>query len=66
MSALDPINDPENEDYSEVACCHWCRRLIEPGAEQHHNGWEWHTDCLPMHVIYGREDEQRAAERAGK
>jgi len=66
MSDLDPINDPDNEDYSEVACCRGCRELIEPGTEVEGNGWEWHSRCLPVAISEGREQASRDDVRAGK
>lgn len=63
---LDPINDIENEDYSEVEVCHHCRELIHPGKETEFNGWFWHHMCLPLSVINGREQEARDNERIGK
>ena len=62
----DPINDPENEDYSEVESCRHCCRLIEPGTETPFNGWFYHSHCAPAPVQYALEQEQRAAEAAGK
>lgn len=61
---LDPINEIENSDASEVECCRHCHELIEPGREVPWNGWFWHYNCAPSHVIYGIEQEQRDAERA--
>jgi hypothetical protein len=66
MSYLDPINDPENEDMSEVEVCRGCRELIEPGTEREFNDWFFHSRCLPVSVIEGREMEARDAERDGK
>ena len=63
---LDPINDPDNEDYSEVACCRACRELIEPGTEVDWNDWSWHLRCVPAHVLEGRERAARQDMRAGK
>ena len=45
---LDPINDPDNSDYSEVEVCHHCQELIYPGSEHHYDGWFWHHQCLPI------------------
>jgi len=66
MSTPEPGYDPADEDWSEVACCRHCRELIEPGTEVDWNDWFWHMNCVPSHVLYGREAEQRADERAGK
>jgi len=44
---IDPINDIENSDCSEVECCRHCRELIEPGTEVPYNGWWWHNCCVP-------------------
>ena len=52
---IDPINAIENSDMSEVECCHACRELIEPGTDIEWNGWFWHADCVPSHVLFGRE-----------
>ena len=56
---IDPINDPDNADLSEVECCRHCRELIEPGCDQEWNGYFWHADCLPAHVYFGREQAAR-------
>ena len=63
---VDPINDPENSDWSEVECCHWCHQPIEPGTEREGNGWFWHINCIPLDLVEGRMVELRDAERAGK
>lgn len=63
---LDPINDPDNEDFDEVACCHWCHACIEPGHEAYVNGWAWHERCKPLELEAGREQEARDAEAQGK
>ena len=55
----DPINDLENSDDSEVECCRHCRELIEPGSEIAWNGFSWHVDCVPSHVLFGIEQEAR-------
>jgi len=60
---LDPINDPDNEDLSEVECCRHCRELIEPGTEVEFNGWSFHANCLPMSVVEGRMYALAADER---
>jgi len=56
---LDPINDPFNEDYSEIECCRACRELIEPGTEHEFNEWFYHSRCLPLSVVEGREQASR-------
>jgi len=63
---IDPINDIDNEDWSEVACCRGCRELIEPGTEVDFNDWFWHSRCVPFHAVEGREQEHRADEAANK
>jgi hypothetical protein len=60
----DPIND---DDLSEVETCRHCQELIRPGTEVEWNGWAWHSHCVPVHVLYGREEALRADEaRDGK
>jgi hypothetical protein len=59
----DPMNDLENSDITEVECCHYCHELIEPSTDIEWNGWSWHADCVPSHVLFGREQEARNDER---
>jgi len=54
----DPINDPENEDMSEVEMCRHCVRPIRPGEELLWNGWSWHSYCAPLHVLWERDEER--------
>ena len=63
---LDPPYDPDDEDLSEVPACHHCRDLITPGKEIEFNGWQWCANCVPLHVLEGREQEARDNERLGK
>jgi hypothetical protein len=58
----DPIDVLENSDSSEVECCHACRELIEPGTDVDWNGWFWHADCVPSHVLFGLEQAAREDE----
>jgi len=44
---LDPINDPANEDLTDVESCHQCGDLIYPGKEQRYEGWYYHHQCQP-------------------
>jgi len=62
----DPINALENSDDSEVECCRHCRALIAPGTDIEWNGWFWHSDCVPSHVLFGREQELRDDTARGK
>jgi hypothetical protein len=60
---LDPINDLENSDDSEVEVCRHCREWIEPGAALEWNGWFWHHGCVPSHVLHGLEEAARHDDR---
>jgi len=60
MKNLDPINDPENEDMSEVEICRHCTKPIRPGAEIRWNGWCWHVYCVPLSALLelGEQNER--------
>ena len=62
----DPINAIENADISEVESCRHCRELIAPGRDIEWNGWFWHRDCVPSHVLFGIEQELRDDTARGK
>ena len=62
----DPIDDIENSDDSEVECCRHCRELIDLGTEIEWNGYFWHFDCVPSHVLAGIEQQARNDEKDNK
>ena len=47
------MDELENSDDSELSSCRHCRELIVPGTEIPWNGWDWHVDCVPAHVLIG-------------
>jgi hypothetical protein len=62
-AVIDPVNEIENEDGSEVCVCRHCRTLIEPGRELIWNGWTWCRFCAPLHVLHGDDRQRPATER---
>lgn len=62
----DPIDHIENSDDSDVECCRHCRELIISGAEIAWNGFSWHVDCVPSHVLFGVEQQARNDEKNNK
>jgi hypothetical protein len=58
----DYADDATNQP-SCVSFCRSCSQPIEDDGPHEWNGWDWHGDCQPLHVIEGREQEARADER---
>ena len=59
--AYDATNQP-----SGVTFCRACRQPIDDDGPHEWNGWDWHGDCQPLHVIEGREQEARDDEARDK